>query len=122
MPLFSRRHALGLGLGALSAVQFGPRATAADPGAEAHGLSVFGDLKYPADFQHFDYVNVDAPKGGMFSYLPWQRANNQSFQTFNSLNVRACREIGADFGRQADLSFHDAAGGEIPRRLETDRA
>ena len=32
-----------------------------------HGLSVFGDLKYPADFHHFDYVNPDAPKGGLFS-------------------------------------------------------
>ena len=30
----------------------------------AHGLSVFGDLKYPADFEHFDYANPDAPKGG----------------------------------------------------------
>ncbi len=28
------------------------------------GLSVFGQLKYPADFRHFDYVNPDAPKGG----------------------------------------------------------
>lgn len=34
-------------------------------GAEPrHGLSAFGDLKYPADFKHFDYVNPDAPKGG----------------------------------------------------------
>lgn len=29
-----------------------------------HGLSAFGDLKYPSDFKHFDYVNPDAPKGG----------------------------------------------------------
>ena len=29
-----------------------------------HGLSLFGDLKYPPEFQHFDYVNPDAPKGG----------------------------------------------------------
>lgn len=29
-----------------------------------HGLSVFGELKYPADFKHFDYANRDAPKGG----------------------------------------------------------
>lgn len=34
-------------------------------GAEPrHGMSAFGDLKYPADFKHFDYVNPDAPKGG----------------------------------------------------------
>lgn len=29
-----------------------------------HGLSAFGDLKYPPDFKQFDYVNPDAPKGG----------------------------------------------------------
>jgi microcin C transport system substrate-binding protein len=29
-----------------------------------HGLSLFGDLKYPAGFKQFDYVNSDAPKGG----------------------------------------------------------
>ena len=29
-----------------------------------HGLSAFGDLKYPTDFPHLAYVNPDAPKGG----------------------------------------------------------
>jgi microcin C transport system substrate-binding protein len=29
-----------------------------------HGLSLFGDLKYPPGFRHFDYVNPQAPKGG----------------------------------------------------------
>jgi microcin C transport system substrate-binding protein len=30
----------------------------------SHGYHPFGNLKYPADFQHLDYVNPDAPKGG----------------------------------------------------------
>ena len=30
----------------------------------SYGLSPFGDLKYGPDFNHFDYVNPDAPKGG----------------------------------------------------------
>jgi len=30
-----------------------------------HGLSLFGDLKYPPSFKQFDYVNADAPKGGI---------------------------------------------------------
>ncbi|CCG08133.1 extracellular solute-binding protein [Pararhodospirillum photometricum] len=38
-------------------------ALAAEPGP-AHGLAMHGDLKYPPDFKHFDYVNPDAPKGG----------------------------------------------------------
>ena len=29
-----------------------------------HALSTFGDVKYPADFKRFDYVNPEAPKGG----------------------------------------------------------
>ncbi len=30
-----------------------------------HGMSMFGELKYPAGFTHFDYVKPDAPKGGL---------------------------------------------------------
>lgn len=30
----------------------------------AHGYSYFGNLDYPADYSHFDFVNPDAPKGG----------------------------------------------------------
>ena len=43
-----------------------------------HALSTFGDVKYPADFAHFDYVNPDAPKGGDFS--EW------GFGTFDNFN------------------------------------
>uniref|UniRef100_UPI003B52048C extracellular solute-binding protein n=1 Tax=Roseovarius indicus TaxID=540747 RepID=UPI003B52048C len=34
---------------------------------KSHGYSFFGDLKYPEDYEHFDYVNPDAPKGGEIS-------------------------------------------------------
>ena len=30
-----------------------------------HGVSTFGDIKYPLGFKRFDYVNPDAPKGGV---------------------------------------------------------
>ena len=43
-----------------------------------HGLSLFGDLKYPAGFERFDYVNPDAPKGG--------RVRISAVGTFDSLN------------------------------------
>ncbi len=33
----------------------------------AHGYSFYGELSYPPDFAHFDYVNPDAPKGGSIS-------------------------------------------------------
>ena len=47
----------------------------------SHGISTFGDLKYPADFKHFDYVNPDAPKGGRMTF----RGTGAS-TTFDSLN------------------------------------
>ena len=39
------------------------RAQSSDP-QWRHGLSLFGDLRYPAGFRHFDYVNPQAPKAG----------------------------------------------------------
>jgi microcin C transport system substrate-binding protein len=83
----SRRRALTVLAGA-TAASVGGRlcvpAVAQD--ADRHGMSAFGDLKYPADFPHFSYVNPDAPKGGVFSQIGPNRQFNQSFQTFNSLN------------------------------------
>ncbi|MYH57495.1 MAG: ABC transporter substrate-binding protein [Boseongicola sp. SB0675_bin_26] len=47
----------------------------------SHGISAFGELKYPPDFPHFDYVNPDAPKGGTMSFRGFLAS-----QTFDSLN------------------------------------
>ncbi len=97
MARISRRHLLGLGLGAAAAIRCRGVATAqtAEGAAASHGMSIFGDLKYPADFRNFDYVNVDAPKGGLFSTIPSGRAYNQSVQTFNSLNAFILKGEGA---------------------------
>jgi len=46
-----------------------------------HGLSAFGDLAYPANFDHFNYADPNAPKGGTFSLVGWGGVG-----TFNSLN------------------------------------
>jgi microcin C transport system substrate-binding protein len=100
MAQLSRRHVLGLGLGALSAAKLRP--ALADNGVEHHGMSAFGDLKYPSDFQHFDYVNLAAPKGGTFSTIPSVRSYNQSYQTFNSLNAFILKGEGA---QGMDLTF-----------------
>ncbi|HEX2841915.1 extracellular solute-binding protein [Hyphomicrobium sp.] len=51
-----------------------------------HGLSIFGDLKYPADFKHFDYVNPDAPKGGKASQIG--SAGVTTFDSFNSFILK----------------------------------
>ena len=44
-----------------------------------HGLSLFGDLKYPEGFKQFDYVNANAPKGGT--------ARQIAIGTFDNLNI-----------------------------------
>ena len=89
---FTRRDALALGAGAVSALVVAP---AAGQEVERHGMSAFGDLKYPPDFKHFDYVVPNAPKGGVFSHLGSTRAYNQNFLTFNSLNSYILKGDGA---------------------------
>ncbi len=83
----SRRDFLA-GAGAAIAAPLLPRKLfAASPtGMPLHGLSAFGDLKYPANFPHFDYANPDAPKGGTFNFSPPNWLYNQNPQTFNTLN------------------------------------
>jgi microcin C transport system substrate-binding protein len=68
---FSRRSILrasatGLAMPALGAAGFDLLATGANAQARTwrHGLSLFGDIKYPEGFRHFDYVNPQAPQGG----------------------------------------------------------
>jgi microcin C transport system substrate-binding protein len=60
-------------------------------GERLHGLSAFGELKYPADFEQFDYVNVDAPKGGRFHITVPSWLYNQNVDTFNTLNTFVLR-------------------------------
>ena len=44
-----------------------------------HGLAKFGELKYPAGFKQFDYVNPNAPKGGAASQI--------ALGTFDNFNM-----------------------------------
>ncbi len=82
----NRRNVLVLSAG-VAAAMVGARASAiADDPIESHGMSAFGDLGYPPDFQHFRYVDPNAPKGGSFSQIGPDRAYNQNFLTFDSLN------------------------------------
>lgn len=54
----------------------------------AHGLAMHGDMKYGPDFTHFDYVNPDAPKGGMLRM--W------GAETFDTLNGFSTKGVAAD--------------------------
>ena len=59
----------------------------ADAVKVGHGVSVFGDLKYGADFTHFDYVNPDAPKGGTLRL--W---GLDTFETLNPFILKGQKE------------------------------
>lgn len=84
----NRRHFLGLSGSAALAACFPEIAFAKLPTDKPlHGLSAFGELKYPPDFAHFDYVNPDAPKGGTFTLAPSTWVWNQNTETFNTLNT-----------------------------------
>src|SRR5215475_3114345 len=89
----TRRQTLVLGAAALASAIARP--ALAQEGPERHGMSAFGDLKYPAEFKHFDYVNPNAPKGGAFSHAGSNRVFNQNFLTFNSLNIFILKGDGA---------------------------
>lgn len=93
LPDLTRRSTLVLGVGGVIAALSGKAKS--DEGIEHHGMSAFGELKYPADFQHFDYVDPNAPKGGVFSHVGSTRAFNQNFLTFNSLNSFILKGDGA---------------------------
>ncbi|MGY9046574.1 MAG: extracellular solute-binding protein [Rhodobacterales bacterium] len=83
----------------------------------AHGVSTFGDLKYPEGFAHWDYVNPDAPKGGEFS--TW------AFGTFDSLtpyilkgNAAAMSSIFYESLMTGNLEEPDSMYGLIAESLE----
>src|SRR5579883_285085 len=65
-------------LAALPAVETANAQGAAEP-AWRHGLSLFGDLKYPAGFKHYDYVNPAAPKGSTMRWI--------AIGTFDNFNI-----------------------------------
>lgn len=58
---------------------------------ESTHLVGFGKAKYPSDFAHFDYVNPEAPKGGMVTY-----AQVGTYDSFNRYASRGVSVAGAD--------------------------
>ncbi len=94
----TRRHLLGAMGASAAAIGLGmPSRVYADDHeiVRSHGYSFFGDLKYPADFPHFDYVNPDAPKGGEITI-----STRGKFDTLNR------------FARQGDFALHSGLTGE----------
>jgi len=80
----SRRRSLAAGLMLCLCSTAAPTAALAEP---SHGISVFGDLKYPADFEHFEYASPEAVKGGSVTL--------SSLGTFDNLNPFILKGVSA---------------------------
>lgn len=67
-------------------------ALCAAPSWAAHAYAQFGDIKYPAGFTHFDYVNPQAPKGGEIRMVPPTRPTN--FDKVNPFTLKGTAPYG----------------------------
>ncbi len=79
-----------------------------------HGIALYDELKYPADYSHLEYLNPNAPKGGTLvlptgtnfdTFAPIAErgtgAPGRRFQN-DSLIIRSGDELSAFYGRIAD--------------------
>ena len=85
-----------------------------------HGLSLFGDLKYPAGFKQFDYVNAAAPKGGAVREIAIGTYDNFNIVVagvkgtlatgitllYETLLVSSLDEVSTEYGLLADAVSH----------------
>ena len=87
-----------------------------------HALSVFEDVKYPADFKQFDYVNANAPKGGAVRQMAFGTFDNFNMVVagvkgslvagidlvYDTLMVSALDEVSTEYGLLAEAVSHPA--------------
>jgi microcin C transport system substrate-binding protein len=96
-----------------------------------HGLSLFGDLKYPPDFKHFDYVNPNAPKGGTVRQIAIGTYDNFNLVVsgvkgnlagpmvliYDTLLTSALDEVSTEYGLIAEAVSYPADFGSVTYRL-----
>jgi len=131
----SRRTLIRGGVAAMTAPGLNALGGFASAGAQErswkHGLSLFGEPHYPADFKRYDYVNPAAPKGGSVRQI--------AFGTFDNLNlvvagvkgslavgtdliaetlmVPALDEVSTEYGLLAEAVSHPADYASVTYRL-----
>ncbi|MEL6317136.1 MAG: ABC transporter substrate-binding protein, partial [Pseudomonadota bacterium] len=116
-----RARALFLSV-ALAAALAAPAARAETETVVSHGLSAFGELKYPADFTHFGYARPDAPRGGRIALRPSTARN--TFDHFNETLLKgdaAARSLELLFDTLMARAFDepDASYGLLAESVET---
>lgn len=96
-----------------------------------HATSLFGDVKYPADFKHFDYVNVKAPKGGAARLIAFGTFDNFNAvvggvkgtiaggidQIYDTLLVQSLDEVSTEYGLLAEALSYPADYSWVTYRL-----
>ncbi len=83
----ARRIGAVTALALLAVLAMPAAAVAQDRAVSGHGLSMYGDLKYPEGFAHFDYVSPEAPKGGALRLA--------ALGTFDNLNPYILKGVAA---------------------------
>jgi microcin C transport system substrate-binding protein len=96
-----------------------------------HGLSLFGTLKYPAGFKHFDYVNPQAPKGGVARQIAIGTFDNFNLVVagvkgslamgidliYDTLMAPALDEVSTEYGLLAESVSHPPDFSSVTYRL-----
>lgn len=96
-----------------------------------HALSLFGDIKYPADFKRFDYVNPDAPKGGTVRQILIGTFDNLNLTVagvkgaiaapvqliYESLTAPSLDEVSTEYGALAEVFSHPEDFSSVTYRL-----
>jgi microcin C transport system substrate-binding protein len=96
-----------------------------------HALSLFGDVKYPADFKRFDYVNPDAPKGGVARQILIGTFDNFNVAVagvkgsfaiavgliYESLMTASLDEVSTEYGALAEMVGHPEDFSSVIYRL-----
>lgn len=93
-----------------------------------HGLSLFGELKYPPNFPHFDYVNPAAPKGGKLrlyaigsfdSLNPYTYSGESTAAAANNegLFTASLDEPSTEYGLVAEQAWHPEDFSQVTYRL-----
>jgi microcin C transport system substrate-binding protein len=104
---------------------------AAEEPAWRHGLSLFGSLKYPDGFKHFDYVNPAAPKGGAVRLTGFGTYDNFNIVVagvkgtqaaglnliYESLMTSSLDEVSTDYGLLAESVSHPDDFSSVTYRL-----
>jgi microcin C transport system substrate-binding protein len=97
-----------------------------------HGLSLMGEPKYKPDFKHFDYVNANAPKGGLVRMgvdgsfdnlnfiIPRGQAAAGISLIYDTLMAPALDEVATEYGLLAESVRYPADFSSVTYRLRAE--